>query len=212
MAGVSRRHDAAIDGHTDIGYLDVSSEILGDVPDHATVDDAGTTTLARLGGVAALLGGLAWTVKGSVILGGGDQPPLLFEIAPVLFGVALLSVVHSTMPPSRRHAAALGLAAVSALAGLAALVSDLVGQVAGVALAISSLALLTGLLVLGTSGRWPAPLAWWIGVAMVPALVVGGILSELDERLLEIPLTCLGLAWMVVGWAALSDRAAPNAL
>ncbi|MGH2394137.1 MAG: hypothetical protein ACRDGH_11715 [Candidatus Limnocylindria bacterium] len=179
------------------------------MPDHAAVEDAGTT-LARLGGVAAVLGGLAWTVKGTVILAGGDQPPLLFEIAPFLFGVALLSVVRSTLPPSRRRVAASGLAAVSVLAGLGALASDLVGEVSGVALAISSLALLMGLLLLARRGPWPAPLAWWIGVAMVPALVVGGILSELDERLLEIPLTCLGLAWMVVGWAALSNRAAPH--
>jgi hypothetical protein len=186
-------------------------EILGDVPNHtATARGAGTAHLARLGGVAALLGGLAWTVKGMVILVGGDPPPLLFEGAPVLFGIGLLGVAYSTMPPSRRRKAALGLAAVSALAGLAALVSDLVGEVAGVALAISSLTLLVGLLTLPRHGRWPAPLAWWIGVAMVPALVVGGILSELDERLLEIPLICLGLAWMVVGWAALRPRAVPN--
>jgi hypothetical protein len=78
-----------------------------------------------------------------------------------------------------------------------------------VALAISSLTLLVGLVSLPRHGRWPAPLAWWIGVAMV-ALVVGGILSELDERLLETPLICLGLAWMVVGWAALRPRALPN--
>lgn len=181
------------------------------MPNAATIEAAGTSRLARFGGVAALLGGLAWTVKGMVILVGGEQPPLLFECAPVLFGIGLLGVAYSTMPPSRRRKAPLGLAVVSALAGLAALVSDLVGEVAGVALAISSLTLWIGLLTLPRRGRWPAPLAWWIGVAMVPALVVGGILSELDERLLEIPLICLGLAWMVLGWTALRPRALPNA-
>ena len=94
--------------------------------------------LARLGSVAALLGGLAWTVKGSVILAGGDQPPLLFEAAPVLFGVGLLSVACCTMPHGRRRGFALGLSAVAILAGLAALASDVVGEVAGAALAISS--------------------------------------------------------------------------
>ncbi|SDK49125.1 hypothetical protein SAMN05428985_104224 [Nocardioides sp. YR527] len=166
--------------------------------------------MARLGGVAALVGGLAWAVKGTVILGGGDQPPLLFEVAPMLFGVALLSIAYSTLPPSRRRTAALGLAAVSVIAGLVALVSELVGEVAGMALAISSIALLIGLLLLPRRGHPPAPLAWWIGAVTVPALLVGGILPELDERLLEVPLTCLGVAWIVLGWTALIDRVDPS--
>ena len=165
-----------------------------------------------IGGLAALLGGLAWTVKGTVILVGGNQPPLLFETAPALFGIGLLSLAYASMPSSRRRTVALVLAAASAFAGLAALVSDLVGEVAGIALALSSLTLLIGLLALARRGRWPAPLAWWIGAAMIPALAVGGILSELDERLLEIPLICLGLAWTVVGWASLRPGAFSNTL
>lgn len=168
-------------------------------------------TRARLGAAAALLGGLAWVVKGATILAGGDQPPLLFEAAPGLFGVALMSVAYSALPEGRRRTVAMGLGAVSVLAGLAALLSDLVGEVAGAAIAVSSLALLTGLLVTGRRGRWPAPLAWWIGLTMVPAVVVGGMLSELDERLLEIPLVCLGLAWMWVGWAAATTSTASAA-
>ena len=69
---------------------------------------------------------------------------LLPTSAPVLFGIGLLGVAYSTMPPSRRRNALLGLAVVSALAGLAALVSDLMGEVAGVALAASSLTLWLG--------------------------------------------------------------------
>jgi len=65
--------------------------------------------MVRLGGVAALLSGVAWTVKGGVILAGGDQPPLLFEAAPGLFGLGLWSVAHATMLPSHRRTAALGL-------------------------------------------------------------------------------------------------------
>lgn len=173
----------------------------------AAVGNGGTARVARLGGVAAILGGLAWTLKGVVILAGGDQPPLLFEAAPALFGIGLLSVAYSTMPSSGRRMAALGFASVAAIAGLAALVSDLIGEVAGEALAISSVALLIGLLALARNRRWPAPLAWWIGLAMVPALVVGGLLSEIDERLLELPLICLGIAWVGVGWAALRQQA-----
>jgi len=168
--------------------------------------DGARVHLIRLGGLAALLGGLAWTLKGIVILLGGDQPPLLFEAAPVLFGVGLLGVSHSTMHPSRRRVSVLGFAALSSMAGLAALTSDLVGEVWGAALAVSSLGLLVGLLTLPRRGPRPAPLGWWMGLAMVPAIVVGGALSEIEERLLEIPLTCLGLAWMVVGWAGLSSQ------
>ena len=65
--------------------------------------------LTRLGGVAAFLGGLAWTLKGIVILAGGEQPPLLFEAAPALFGLGLLSVAFDEMPHSRRRGFALGL-------------------------------------------------------------------------------------------------------
>jgi len=159
--------------------------------------------LARLGGVAAFLGGLAWTVKGAVILAGGDQPPLLFEAAPTLFGLGLMSIAYSTMSLGRRRGMALALSATAALSGLAALVSEMVGEVADLALVISSVALLIGLLTLERHRRWPAPLAWYIGLAMVPALIVGGMLSEIDERLLEVPLVCLGACWMAVGWAAL---------
>ena len=41
---------------------------------------------------------------------------------------------------------------------------------------------------------------FWTGAGTLPALAVGGALAEIDERLLEIPLVCVGLAWMRVGW------------
>jgi undecaprenyl pyrophosphate phosphatase UppP len=163
-------------------------------------------TWTRLGGVAALLGGLAWSVKGFVILAGGDQPPLLFEVAPALFGIALLSIAHSAMPKGRRRTAAMGFAVVSIGADFVAVVTEVVGEVAGAAIAASSLALVIGLVTLDRRQPSPTPLAWWIGVAMLPAVFVGGMLSEIDERLLEVPLVCLGVAWMFVGWAVLEPR------
>lgn len=164
-------------------------------------------SLARIGGVAALLGGLAWSIKGLVIISGGDQPPFLFEVAPALFGIGLLGLAHTAMPPGRRRTAAIVLAGIVIIAGLVAAVTEVVGEVAGAAIATSSLALVLGLVTLDRHQRWPMPLAWWIGVAMLPAVFVGGVLSELDERLLEIPLVGLGVAWAVVGWGAL--RTAP---
>jgi hypothetical protein len=54
--------------------------------------------VTRLCGWAALLGGLAWTVKGVVILVGYQQPPLLFDVAPTLFGLGLLGVATARCP------------------------------------------------------------------------------------------------------------------
>lgn len=163
-------------------------------------------TWIRIGGVAALLGGSAWSVKSLVILAGGDQPPLMFEVAPALFGIALLSIAHSAMPIGRRRTAAMGLAVVSIGAGFVAGVTEVVGEVAGAAIAASSLALVVGLVTLDRHQPPPTRLGWWIGVAMLPAVFVGGMLSEIDERLLELPLVCLGVAWLFVGWAILEQR------
>ena len=40
-----------------------------------------SSALIRLGGVAAMVGGLMWVVKGGAILLTGQQPPVLFEAA-----------------------------------------------------------------------------------------------------------------------------------
>ena len=172
----------------------------------AETDEPEHVNLVQLGGLAGVLGGLAWTVKGTAILVGWDQPPLLFEVAPAFFAVGLASVAYSTMAVTRRRRAVIGLAAVSVLTGLAAILSDLVGDLVGAALAVSSLALTFGLVTLERHRRWPAPLAWWIGIAMVPALLLGGALSMIDERFLEIPVVGLGLAWVVVGQAQIHHR------
>ena len=140
--------------------------------------DGAAVGLARLGGLAALLGGLAWTLKGIVIPLGGDQPPLLFEAAPVLFGVGLLSVGYRPR-----------------------------ADVAPRRSPSRPWPLLIGLLGLASWARPVAgPLGWWIGLSVVPSLFVGGALSEIDEWLFEMQLTCLGLAWMVVGWTTFSYR------
>jgi hypothetical protein len=51
-----------------------------------------SSALIRLGGVAALVGGLMRVVKGGSILLTGLQPPLVFEVALPLFGVGLLGL------------------------------------------------------------------------------------------------------------------------
>jgi hypothetical protein len=165
----------------------------------------GSARLVRIGGAAGLAGGLAWVIKGVAILAADDQPPLVFVVALPLFGLSLLGVAHLTLLQVRRTVVA-ALACVAVVAGLVASMSELLDRGWGEPIVASSLALLIGQLTLERNGRAPAPLTFWIGVATLPALAVGGALAEFDERLLEVPVVCVGLAWMSVGWVTLRNR------
>ena len=149
-----------------------------------------------------MVGGLAWVVKSVAILAVDEQPPVLFELALPLFGLSLVSVALLTARGIRRTIV-VGMAWLAVVAGLAALMSELLDVAWDESIAASALALLIGQLTLPRSGRAPAALTFWIGVGTVPALAAGGALAEIDERLLEIPLGCVGLGWMLVGWVTL---------
>ncbi len=156
-----------------------------------------------LAGAAALLGGVAWTVKGIAILASGAQPPLLFEVAPALFGTALALLATDL---ERRRAPVGALGAAAAVAGLVALATEIVGEVWGPAILISSVALLVGQLLIPPRGSLCHRLAFTIGAVTLPALALGGLLAERDERLLEVPLVALALMWVWLG-IALLERA-----
>jgi hypothetical protein len=49
-----------------------------------------SASLIRLGGLAAMVGGLLWVVKSGSILITSQQPPVDFEAAMPLFAVGLL--------------------------------------------------------------------------------------------------------------------------
>lgn len=152
-------------------------------------------------GIAALLGGLAWLVKGTAILAVGEQPPLLFEVAPVFFGAALLGLGLTMTQRVRRRSAVVALGSTSLLAGVVAGASELAGSLLDVSILVASLSLLVGLLMLGRHGPSRAHrLGWIIGVSMIPALFVGAVLSEWNERLLEVPLVGLAALWIWLGW------------
>jgi hypothetical protein len=161
--------------------------------------------LIRIGGAAGLAGGLAWVVKAVTILVVGEQPPLAFDLALPLFGLNLLAVALLTSRGIRRTIA-VGVAWLAVVAGVMALWSEVFDSGWDQSIAVSSLALLLGQLALPRSDGAPAALTFWIGVATLPALAFGGALAEIDERLLEIPLVCVGLAWMLVGWVTLRHR------
>jgi hypothetical protein len=51
-----------------------------------------SASLIRLGGLAAMVGGLLWVVKSGSILITSQQPPVDFEAAMPLFAVGLLGL------------------------------------------------------------------------------------------------------------------------
>jgi hypothetical protein len=51
-----------------------------------------SASLIRLGGLAAMVGGLLWVVKSGSILITSQQPPVAFEAAMPLFAVGLLGL------------------------------------------------------------------------------------------------------------------------
>jgi hypothetical protein len=155
------------------------------------------------GGLAAVAGGVLWGVKSLAILLTGDQPPLVFELAPPLFGLAVATLAFDRRN-GRRARWALALGCVAVVAGSAAVLSDLVGELWGPAIALAMIAVLVGLILLGMAPkRTPVGSVGWvalaIGLGTVPALLVGGALSLIDERLLEVPLVLLAGLWIWLG-------------
>lgn len=152
---------------------------------------------------AALLGGSLWILKGGVILLGYDQPPHAFEVAPLLFALATVGLARRS-PPSRARLGGVVLAAVGVVASLVAAVSSLAtGDVVGPDLLVGVLATTAALVVLGIAlrrrGAAVGRYALLLGVGTVPAVVAGGALSFVDERLLEVPIVALGLGWVALG-------------
>jgi hypothetical protein len=117
------------------------------------------------GGLAAVAGGALWGVKSLNILLTGDQPPLVFELAPPLFGLAVTALAvdrgHGT-----RERWALALGCVAVVAGSAAALSDLVGELWGPAIAVAMIAVLVGLILLGSASRSPIGSVEWVALAI----------------------------------------------
>ncbi len=163
-----------------------------------------------IGGAAAALGGLCYVIKGGVILVTGDQPPVLFELATVLLALGLRALYLRLRDVGRGGGVAGPLTTVVLVAATISTVGSLSTRedtaAVGVALAVSSLGLVVGLVVLGRIARRDPELApgwrdvpWALGLATIPLIMVGGALESLDERLLEIPLVLIGVGWMAVG-------------
>ncbi|HEX7276878.1 MAG TPA: hypothetical protein VF244_05840 [Acidimicrobiales bacterium] len=164
-------------------------------------------------GWAAVAGGAMWAAKGAAILATGDQPPVLFELPLLLFPLGLLGL-HARLEghDGRLRSVGRGVSLVALVAGAVAagvfvVDPDASGAVPGIAIAGSALGTVVGLILLGLVARraqiFPPPwhrLPFVMGVATPVLLsVVGGMLSEINERLLEVPLVLVAAAWIRLG-------------
>jgi hypothetical protein len=154
--------------------------------------------------VGASIGGLSWIIKASMILATGNQPPLLWEIAPIFFAIALYGLLVYAVDP-------MGSLLIMAKAGIALVIA---AGVVGVALGSDGLeggALLGVLILLVGLGfplmrrrRWDG--AWRflpvaLGLGLIPAFAIGGLLeAAFGERYLELPLVVVGAGWVLLGY------------
>ncbi len=170
-----------------------------------------SSALIRIGGLAAVVGGLMWTVKGGSILLTGQQPPVVFEAALPLFAVGLLGL-HARLGG---HGGPLGKVGVLvAYAALAAAALVLVAPLPPF-YAVAGFGPFLGLVLVGSAtlqaGVFPPP---WSALPLAmglggPLLVLaGGGLALMNERLLEIPIVLVGLAWMLLGYSVLVVKGA----
>lgn len=163
---------------------------------------------SRFSGLALLVGALLIGIKSVAILVTGDQPPLLFEVSPFFFALGVLGLAPALELQGARRRAVPVLGLVSLAAAATALVTELTGEVFGAALAVATLAGIAGTLVSGwrPAGDPTKRALVLIPLSVVPAMLIGGILSEFDERLLEIGLLGYALAWAWAGLALMSSR------
>ena len=169
--------------------------------------------LIRWAGFAAAVGGALVAVKGIAIVVTGDQPEYIFEVAPLFLALGL-GGLHALLEGRGRRARAGGRGARPGRRRVGGGQRRLLrsddrrrGRSAerhhpadG---ALDLRRPLLGIAVRRTDalpGRWRSfPLAIRAGV--LPLMMVGGVLEALSERLLEVPLVVLGLAWIALGYA-----------
>jgi hypothetical protein len=171
-----------------------------------------SSALIRLGGLAAMVGGLMWIVKGGSILITGQQPPVVFEAALPLFAVGLLGL-HARLEGRRGPLGKAGI--LVAYASLAAAALVLVAPLPPL-YAVAGFGPFLGLMLVGTAALqagvfrppWSTlPLALGLGGPLL--ILAGGGLALMNERLLEVPIVLVGLAWMLLGYSVLVVSGAP---
>jgi hypothetical protein len=182
-------------------------------------------TVIRAGAGAAVLAGACWVIKAAGILLTGDQLPGAFEVAFLLFPVALVGL-YAVIGRRGGRLAMCGLvvAVTAELSAVAVGVGRLLGPddwvpreetvtVLTPFIVLAGFGTYVALLLLGLAVRrkqalpgrwWTLPLALAVSAAFL--MLIGGALESLSERLLEIPILLLGAGWITLG-AVLAQQA-----
>jgi len=141
----------------------------------------------RWGGLAAVLGGIIWITKGSLIILGIIDLGDLFIAAELFFAVALVGLYLHMRDRGER-------------------LGRIGGVLAYLALALASLAIIIGLVLLGivTLRAGILPTRW----RMLPLAI--GLLALLPVWVLafvhvELPVVVLGIGWVLLGYALWSE-------
>lgn len=169
-------------------------------------------------GGAAAIGGVLWAVKSLAILATGEQPDYIFMSAPFFFGIASIGISEAADTAFRTWLLK-AVAWTATIAGAIAAGASLAGSEDGPFGASVAVCMLAVLVVMlwggykirrsGSLGKWsfgPWGLAW----LMLAALPIGGVLESVNERLLEVPLLLVGVAWIGLGTAMAVASPAPR--
>jgi hypothetical protein len=153
------------------------------------------------GGAALLVASTLIAVKCIAILLTGDQPPVIFEVSPLFLGLGMVLVAPALGLGRVRRVAVRGLGAVAALAGAVSGATEFVGSLFDPAIGTATLAAILAAVVGGWRPRGDVRkrALLLVGLAVVPTLLIGGALSEINERLLEIGLLGYAAVWALAG-------------
>lgn len=169
--------------------------------------------LIRWSGVAALVGAAMWAYKSGAILLSGRQPDHWFELALVCFGLSVILLVgHMRTEVSRPRAVAVfgWMAAIAGAASSAIHLVDGDEGLFGPAALVTTLSTVGVMFLVGGDVirgdllpryNFAPRLLGWLYVVAIP---VGGILSGIDERLLEIGLLGVVTGWVFLGLGSLA--------
>ena len=162
----------------------------------------------RTSGLAALTGAAFLAIKSLGILVTGEQVPFLFEAAPACLALCVLTLAGALGMTGRRATVTTVIGGLSVAVAVAALLTDLAGELWGLGLGLAMLGVSAGALVAAWSpSDWTDRALLVAAVTPFPATALGGALEQIDERLLEIGLLPIAAAWSWVGIRLLRGRA-----